>query len=128
LARIADANAYCFCRLNHQTTILEAVADRTAALALAPFLATVESHLVQKPIVIGAKARVTSRLIASRVPEAIVNARRRSARKNTTKRGYTPSQAHLALLARRLFITHVPQTSWPPQTVLGVSPLRWQVE
>ena len=85
LARIADVNTYFFCRLNHQTTILEAVADRTAAVALAPFRATIESHLVQKPILIGTKERVTSRLIASQVPEAIVNARRRTSRQNAKK-------------------------------------------
>ena len=32
LARIADANAYFLCRLNHQTTIVEAVAERIAAV------------------------------------------------------------------------------------------------
>ena len=128
LARIADANAYFLCRLNHQTTILEALADCTATVALASFLATIDSHLVQKPILIGTKERVTSRLIASRVPEAIVNARRRSARHKAKKRGYTPSQAHLALLAWNLFITNMPPTIWQPQTVLRVYPLRWQVE
>ena len=83
---------------------------------------------MQKPILLGAKERVASRLIASRVPEAVVNSRRRIARKNAKKKGYTPSQAHLALLAWNLFITHVPPTIWPPQPVLRVYPSRWQVE
>jgi hypothetical protein len=44
------------------------------------------------------------------------------------KRGYTPSQAHLTLLAWNLFITNVPSTVWTPQTVCTAYSLRWQVE
>ena len=62
------------------------------------------------------------------MPEAIVNERRRQARAVAKKRGYTPSQAHLTLLAWNLFIPNVPATVWPPQTVgIGYS-LRWQGE
>ena len=128
LASIAAAHASCLCRLNHQTTILEAVADRAAPVQLAPFLPTVERSIVQKPILIGVKERVASRLIASRVPEAVINARRRMARKNAKKKGYTASHAHLALLAWNLFLTNVPQTIWQPPTVLRVYPIRWQGE
>jgi hypothetical protein len=44
------------------------------------------------------------------------------------QRGYTPSQAYLTLLAWNLFITNVPPTVWPPQTVALAYSLRWQVE
>src|SRR5436190_18651683 len=44
------------------------------------------------------------------------------------KRGYTPSQAHLTLLAWNLFITNVPATVWLPKTVGLVYSFRWQVE
>ena len=77
---------------------------------------------------IGAKEQVAARLIAARVPEEVVNARRRTARKNAKKKGYTPSQAHLTLLAWNLFITNVPETIWQTATVLKVYPIRWQIE
>jgi hypothetical protein len=83
---------------------------------------------VQQPILLGVTDRVASRLIAARVPEAVVKARRRMARKNAKKTGDTPSHNHLALLAWHLLITHVPQTIWQPLTVLRVYPLRWPVE
>src|SRR5262249_11858609 len=44
------------------------------------------------------------------------------------KRGYTPSHAHLTLLAWNLFITHVPGTGCTPATVCTADALRWQVE
>ena len=71
---------------------------------------------------------MAARLIAVRMPEAIVNERRRQAHAVAKQRGYTPSQAHLALLAWNLFITNVPATVWPPQTVGVAYSLRWQVE
>jgi hypothetical protein len=127
-AQIAAANAYFLSRLNHQTTLLEAVADRVAPIALACGLATVESALVEQAILIGIKEQVAARLIAARVPEAVVNARRRVARKTAKKTGDAPSQAHWTLLAWNLLITNVSEPIWQPSTVLAVYPIRWQVE
>ena len=84
--------------------------------------------LLEKTVVVGARERVAARLIAVRMPEAIVNERRRQARAVAKKRGYTPSHAYLTLLAWNLFITNVPGTVWPPQTVCLAYALRWQVE
>ena len=128
LATIAAANAYFLCRLNHQTTLLEVVADRVAPVELASRLAMVKRPLLEQPILIGAKAQVAARLVAASVPAEVVNARRRMARKNAKKKGYTPSQTHLTLLAWNLFITNVPETIWQTTTVLKVYPIRWQVE
>jgi hypothetical protein len=130
LASLATAGAYFCCRLNHQTNIYETVAGRVGPVKLAEFLRTVAPALLcfEKAISIGATAHVAARLIAVRMPEAVVNARRRIARKNAKKKGYTPSQAHLTLMAWNLFITNVPPTIWTTATVLQVYPLRWQIE
>jgi len=127
-ARIVEAGAYFFSRLNHQTTIFDADTGGLQPLELAAFLHTVESNRAEKALFLGAKERVASRLVAYRLPEPIVNARRRIAKKNAKKKGYTPSQAHLALLAWNLFITNVPRTIWKTETVGKVYPIRWQVE
>jgi hypothetical protein len=58
--------------------------------------------LVDKWLYLGTSSRVAVRLIAARMPEALVNAWRRKARRHAQKRGYPPSQAHLALLAWNL--------------------------
>jgi len=57
-----------------------------------------------------------------------VNERRRIANKKAKKKGYTPSKAHLELLAWNLFITNVPSTIWKTETIGKVYPIRWQVE
>jgi hypothetical protein len=130
LANIAMAGAYFFCRLNHQTNLYETVAGHACPVKLAAFLTTVEHTrpLLEKAVSLGAKECVASRLIAVRMPEAIVTERRRIARKHAKKKGYTPSQAHLALLAWNLFITNVPHTIWKTETIVNVYPLRWQIE
>jgi hypothetical protein len=127
-ATIAAAQAYFLSRLNHQTTLLEVSGGRVYPLELARVLRKEVSPLLEKSLVLGARERVAARLIAVRMPDAIVNERRRQARRVAKKRGYTPSQAHLTLLAWNLFITNVPAPVWSPQTVCLAYSLRWQVE
>ena len=128
LAQIAEAEAYFLTRLNHQTALYEAVAGRLGRVELARVLHAESRSLVEHPLYLGARDQVAVRLIAARVPEAVVNERRRKARKTARQRGYTPSHAHLALLAWNLFVTNVPRTVWAPATVCTAYALRWQVE
>ena len=127
-AQLAAAQAYFLSRLNHQTTLLEVRKGRVHPLELARGLSKEARPLLEKTILLGARERVAARLIAVRMPDAIVNERRRQARRVAKKRGYMPSQAHLTLLAWNLFITNVPSTVWSPQTVCTAYSLRWQVE
>lgn len=127
-ATIAAAQAYFLSRLNHQTTVREVVDGRQQSVDLASYL-TRETHpVIEKLVVLGAYERVPARLIAIRMPEAIVNERRRQAYAVAKKRGYTPSQAYLTLLAWNLFVTNVPATVWSSTTVGIAYSLRWQVE
>jgi hypothetical protein len=127
-ACIVAAQAYFLSRLNHQTTLLEVVRGRLQVLELARVLQTEPRPLIEKAVFLGTRERVAARLIAARMPEAVVNERRRRARQVAKKRGYTPSQAHLILLAWNLFITNVPAAVWTPATVCKAYPIRWQVE
>ena len=128
LALIAQADAYFLTRLNHQTALYDAVGGRLQRVELARVLKREPEPLLEKALYLGAREHVAVRLVAARVPEAVVNERRRQARKAARQRGYTPSQAHLALLAWNLFITNVPRTVWTPATVCRAYALRWQVE
>jgi len=127
-ATIAAAQAYFLSRLNHQATLREVVGGRQQALDLTSSLAHETRPMIEKAVVLGAYECVPTRLIAVRMPEAIVNERRRQAHAAAKKQGYTPSQAHLALLAWNLFITNVPATVWSTRTVGIAYSLRWQVE
>jgi hypothetical protein len=126
-ARIADAGAYFVSRRNHQTTILQREAGHLHPLELASLLTTVAGPCTEIPIFLGAQERVACRLLASRVPEPMVNKRRRKANTQAKKKGYTPSKAHLILLAWNRFITNVPHTIWKMDAVFKAYPLRWQI-
>src|SRR5262245_11329591 len=127
-ATLAAAQAYFLSRLNHQATVREVVGGRQQALDLAMSLAHDSRPVSEKAIVLGAYERLPTRLIAVRMPDAVVNERRRQAYAAAKKAGYTPSQVPLTLLAWTLFITHVPATVWSPTTVAVAYSLRWQVE
>jgi hypothetical protein len=122
------AQAYFLSRLNHQATVREVVGGRQQTRDLAQSLATDSRPVIEKAITLGAYERIPTRLIAVRMPEAIVNERRRRAHAAAKKAGHTPSQAYLTLMAWDLFIPNVPATVWAPKTVAVAYSLRWQVE
>jgi Transposase DDE domain len=86
-ARIVEAGAYFLSRLNHQTTIWDATPGRVQPLELASLLNTVLGDSIEHAIFLGAKEQGASRLVAYRVPESVVNERRRRAKKNVKKKG-----------------------------------------
>jgi len=128
LARLALAGAYFLTRLNHQTKLFTLSAGGMHHVELTQMLQGVEGNLIERAIFIGAKELVPSRLVAVRMPEPIVNERRRVAKKKAKKKGYMPSKAHLNLLAWNLFISNVPSMIWKTTTVVKGYPIRWQIE
>ena len=97
-------------------------------LALASWLTTGAGERTEPALFLGAKERVACRLVASRMPECIVNVRRRLATKKAQKKGSTPSTAPLVLVAWNLFLTNVPPTIGQTAPLRQMDPIRWQVE
>ena len=128
LAVIAQADAYFLTRLNHQAALYDAVGGRLQRVELAQRLQATPGPLLETLLYLGTRHHGAVRLIAVRMPEALVNERRRNARQAARKRGYTPSQVHLPLVAWNLFITKVPGTVWTPPSVWKAYSLRWQAE
>jgi hypothetical protein len=79
-AQIAAAQASFLSRLNPQPTLEEIVGGRRQPLDLARRLARQTCPLLEIRVLLGPRAQVAARLIAVRMPEAIVNQRRRQAR------------------------------------------------
>jgi hypothetical protein len=84
--------------------------------------------IIETDISLGTTELVAARLVASRVPDNVVNERRRAATKKAKKKGYTPAKAHLELWAWNLFVTNVPSIMWSSVTVVKAYAIRWQVE
>jgi hypothetical protein len=72
--------------------------------------------------------RLPTRLIAYRLPDQIVNNRRRKARATAEKKGHVVSQEHLKLLEFAIYITNVEASVWSAQVMGTIYRLRWQIE
>src|SRR5262249_56530219 len=73
LAQIAEAEAYFLTRLSHQTALYAATAGRLRRVELTQLLHGESYALVERPLYLGVRERVAVRLIAARVPAAVVN-------------------------------------------------------
>lgn len=83
---------------------------------------------VDQPVQLGAQERLAARLVAVRLPAALVNRRRRQLRAAAQREGQTPSQTKLELAAWNLFVTNVPGTLLSTDEVLVLARVRWQIE
>lgn len=79
-------------------------------------------------VTLGVRQRLPARIMALRVPQEVVDQRRRRIREEARRHGRTVSARVLALAAWTIFVTNVADThlSLPEALVLGRS--RWQIE
>lgn len=73
------------------------------------------------------QSRLTVRLVAVKLSEAVAAARRRKAKQNRDRR-CRPSARHLTLLGWAIFVTNVSHEVWSAKTVAAVYGLRWRIE
>src|SRR5712691_8906191 len=83
--------------------------------------------VIDLPVSLG-QERVSCRLLAYRLPEKVVEERRRKALEDARKKGRTLTQDYLNWLTFGLYITNVTQEVWSAKVVRIVYGLRWQVE
>ncbi len=86
-----------------------------------------DDSVIDLPVYLGHE-RVPSRLLAYRLPDTVVQERRRKALEEARKKGRALSQEYLEWLSFGFYITNVSQQVWPAKVVGTVYRLRWQVE
>ena len=74
------------------------------------------------------KEKFPVRLVAYRLPEEIVNQRRRKAYDAARKKSRTPTKKYLQWLSFSFYITNVPITVWTTDVIGTIYRLRWQIE
>lgn len=79
---------------------------------------------------IGARkdVRTEVRLVAVRLPENVVNERRRKATKKAKSKGTSTKKAESELLAWNIIVTDVPENMLCAETILQLYKIRWQIE
>lgn len=79
-------------------------------------------------VLVGAKERIPARLLVQRVPQEVVDQRRRRLREYARKKQVTPKAETLALAEWTLVITNVPEALLSLPEALVLSAVRWQIE
>lgn len=129
LKRIDQKGAYFLSRLPKSTGVyFQEEVDATAV----DIVHSLDKHhphqaVVELSVYLG-KERFPVRLIAYRLPEAIVNGRRRNAKAAARKKSRQPSKEYLCWLHFSFYITNVPVAIWVTEVIGTIYRLRWQIE
>ncbi len=122
---LGEAGVFWLSRLDPHTQVFAADGAR---LDLPRWLSRFHAHTVAAEVALGATARLPTRLLAARVPQAVADARRRKLRAAARREGKRPPQATVALAGWTVYVTNVPtdRLTLAEAHVLGRA--RWQIE
>jgi hypothetical protein len=95
---------------------------------LGAFLAAVRGDTVDQRLEVGADKRLSCRLLALRVPEAVAQKRQQRLLKQSKKKGRKVSAERRALCEWTVFITNAPAEKLSLREALTVGRARWQLE
>ncbi len=79
-------------------------------------------------VLVGKETAVAARLLARRVPQAVVDERRRRIRAAAKEKGRAPARAAMALAAWNVVITNIPQDLLSLEEAFVLTRVRWQIE
>jgi Transposase DDE domain len=129
LQQIAAKSAWFLSRLSPSVAVYASAATSAAAVALVDHVQqTVAPQTVGDLAVYLGPRRLPCRLLAYRLPEEVVEQRRRTAYETARKKGRTPTHAYLHWLQYGWYITNVGAAVWPAEVVATVYRIRWQIE
>lgn len=126
---IVNKGAHFLSRFKTNTSIYEEVESKHKKKSITEILSE-STGVVDEYFYIGARTSVRTevRLVAMKLPEDVVNERRRRAQKKAKKKGRTMKKADIELLAWNIIVTDVPEDMLSLETVLHLYKIRWQVE
>jgi hypothetical protein len=129
LRTIAEKGAYFLIRYLYPTALLTPQKDRIDLLAL---LRSETSDYMDQPVLLDCQPqhRISCRMIALRMPQAVAEERRRKAIAHAAKRsrGETRSKDYLYLLGWALFLTNASTRMLSVAQVTCLYRVRWQIE
>ncbi len=129
LRQIAARGAWYLSRLSKGVDVYLEADAQAPALVLVEHLERFypDDSVIDLPVYLGHE-RVPSRLLAYRLPEPVVQERRRKALAEARKKGRELSPEYLDWLSFGFYITNVSLQVWPAKVVGTIYRLRWQVE
>ena len=124
-AALAAADAYFLSRLRMGTAVYTPAGQRQELVTL---LQQQGSAVVDLPVQVGVSERLACRLLAVRVPQEVVDQRRRRLQAEARKRGRAVPAEHLTLAAWTIYVTNAPAELLTVDEALVLGRARWQIE
>jgi hypothetical protein len=124
---LAKAGAFFISRFKYNTCFYEAESGGTS-LNLGEILADTSQDRLKFAWFMGDKLRLQVKVLFERLPEDVVEERRRKARAAAQKKGRTCSKRQLSLLEWSSLITNVPADRLSFEQVFCLYRIRWHIE
>lgn len=125
LQDFSDAGVYWISRVPARTVVYNAAGTKQALTSL---LRSCPDDRLDVTVEVGRTARLPCRLVALRLPPAVVAQRRARLLKQAKKKGRKVSAAQLTLCQWNVYITNVPATLLRLEEVWVLTRARWQIE
>jgi hypothetical protein len=128
LRQIATKQAWFLSRLSPSVAVYPTAEATASALALVDHVQqhSGQQRVVARAVLLG-DARLPCRVLAYRLPEAVMEQRRRNAYETARRKGRTPTPAYLHWLQCGWYRTNVFPTVWAPEVIVTVSRIRWHI-
>lgn len=122
---IGAGGGYWLSRLQANTALADLDGTRQDLLAL---LGAAPAGRLDRPVLLGATACLSARLLAVRVPQEVADQRRRKLRETASKQGRSVTATRLALADWTILVTNVPPDRLTLAEALVLLRARWQIE
>ncbi len=126
--KLSAKGAYFLSRIRTNTVIYEINNDQANIINLAKFLNG--KSIVDQDVLVGVsyQPQLKCRLIAIRLPEDVVNERRRKANKKAKISGKQLTKDETELLAFNIIVTNADRSIIPAEAACDIYRARWQIE
>ncbi len=125
LQQLTNQEVYWLSRLEARSAVFDQQGRRWSITQL---VTAQHTPTVALPIQVGVADRLSARLLAVRVPQAVADERRRKLRAEARQKGQAVSARRLALAAWTIFVTNAPAPVLPLAAALVLARARWQIE
>ena len=126
LQTITRQQAFFLSRWHMQTAIY--ASENGERIEILPFLQQQKESVGEYAIELGVKQHIPCRMIYVKLPQEVVEQRRRRAKEKARKHGRTATKESLNLLDWNIFLTTAPVEMLSLHQVLVCYSLRWQIE
>ncbi len=126
LLAIIQQDAYFVSRCQSQVALYHL--DTYERIDVVVFLQSMKADQVDTEIRLGSRTKLPIRLVARKLPQSIVDKRRRLAKKKAREQGYTCSASYLYILSWDILITNLSADEWTLNQIFDIYPIRMQIE